>query len=241
MMLGIWEILFSGASTMYKIQQILLFALASLIVLFLALPFHEFSHAFIANKLGDPTARYQGRMKLNPLVHLDPWGSALILIFGFGYAKPVPINPRNFKNPKRGMALSALAGPVANLILTVIALILFNVICVIAAPGVKYPFAIPPYVRGATVVNVILQVVSYVININVCLAVFNILPVPPLDGSRLLTAFLPDRIYYRIMRYERYIQIVILALLFLGILLPVITFLSGLVLDGLSWLVNLPF
>ena len=198
------------------------------IVVFLTLPVHEFAHGFIADKLGDPTPRYQGRLTLNPIAHIDPIGAIGILLFGVGWAKPVGINASYFKNPKWGMALTALAGPVANVIMAFISLLLMNIL----------------YYFNSLSGGFYLLLVTffwYVSYINVYLSVFNFIPVPPFDGSRILFAFLPTKYYFSIMRYERYIFIGILVVLYLGILDYPISFISNSLLNGLSYIAALPF
>ena len=145
-----------------------------LIVLLTALPLHECAHAWVADKMGDHTARYQGRLTLNPLRHLDPMGAILMLVAGFGWAKPVPINPRTFKNPKQGMALSALAGPMSNLLLAFVSAILYKVF---AYAGIA--------ADGMWLLTSLADIFYLMMSLNVGLAVFNLLPIPPLDGSRL--------------------------------------------------------
>lgn len=174
------------------------------LVLFTALPVHECAHAWVASKLGDNTARYQGRITLNPAKHLDLFGSLAMLLVGFGWAKPVPINPRNFKNRKAGMAISSLAGPVSNLLLAYIALILEKVIFYL---GVSSNFS----------TLTIRTILEYVVILNIGLAIFNLLPIPPLDGSRIATLFLPTRTYFKIMQYEQYIYIGLILVIFSGI------------------------
>ena len=169
----------------------------------IALSFHEFSHAFAAHRLGDDTAKRAGRLSLNPLRHLDPIGAICMLLFRFGWAKPVPIDARNFKKPKRGMALSALAGPVSNLLLAFVGIFIFALVTphlsVEGENGVIY------YQRGAEWQLAVYLVLYSFYALNLALAVFNFLPIPPLDGSRIFLSFLPDRLYFRVMRYERVI------------------------------------
>ena len=196
-----------------------------LVVLLTALPFHEFAHAWAADKLGDPTARYQGRLTLNPFKHLDLMGSLLMLVAGFGWAKPVPINPRNFKNPKTGMALSAAAGPLSNLLLAYIGMILWNVVLYL-----QYPLG------GGFLLSSLADIFQLIVLLNLGLAVFNLIPIPPLDGSRLFTVFLPPRQYFQLMQYERYIQLALFAAIFLGLLDRPLAFVQSYVFDGLDFL-----
>ena len=166
------------------------------IVLF-SLTVHEVAHGFAAYKLGDPTAKSLGRLSLNPLKHLDPAGAICMLLFRFGWAKPVPINTRYFKKPRSGMALTALAGPVSNLLMSLVAFIISRYIYVLGGAALLSDSVTP------------LQLLCIFFDtfflMNLCLAVFNLIPVPPLDGSRILLVFLPDKLYFGIMRYEQYI------------------------------------
>ena len=179
------------------------------IVLF-SLTVHEVAHGFAAYKLGDPTAKSLGRLSLNPLKHLDPAGAICMLLFRFGWAKPVPINTRYFKKPRSGMALTALAGPVSNLLMSLIAFIITRYIYVFGGAALLSDSVTP------------LQLLCIFFDtfflMNLCLAVFNLIPVPPLDGSRILLVFLPDKLYFGIMRYERYIYLALLICLYLGVL-----------------------
>ena len=202
------------------------YILSSLGVIFLTLPIHEFAHGFAATKLGDPTPRYHGRLTLNPFAHIDYLGAACILLVGFGWAKPVGVNPTYFKHPKRDMALTALAGPVSNLIVALIALIICNIF---------------QYLLTGTVFLYIAIFFFYIASINISLAVFNLIPIPPLDGSRLLSALLPDKQYYALMRYERYIFFALLALIWLGVLDKPLGYLSNGVMWFLNMLASLPF
>ena len=197
------------------------------IALLTALPFHEFAHAWAANKMGDPTARWQGRMTLNPLKHLDPFGALLMLFCGIGWAKPVPINPYNFKNPKKGMALSALAGPLSNLFLAFVSAVCFKLLVIPAAfLGEGMLLDITDSLR-----NIFYTMIS----VNVGLAVFNLLPVPPLDGSRVLNLFLPQQTYFAIMRYERMIMIFMMFIIFSGMLDGPLSFVRSIVWQALDF------
>lgn len=181
------------------------YLLSVAVVVFLCTPVHEFAHAISAVKLGDPTPKYMGRTTLNPFAHIDNFGALLILLFGFGWAKPVQVNSLNFKNPKTGMALTALAGPVSNVLVALVFKILFSTLMTLGI--FSHGFGI-----------YFLLFLRYVIQINISLAVFNLIPIPPLDGSKLLAAILPDRIYYSLMQYERYFSFILLFLLVTDVL-----------------------
>lgn len=204
-------------------------------VILFSLSFHEYAHAWAANKMGDQTARNFGRLTLNPAKHLDPVGTLCMLFFGFGWAKPVPVNSRNFEKPKKGMALTAAAGPLSNLLLGFIGMFIFKIVAAV----------IPDTVSTTFQYNVIQYTVEFLytfITMNVYLAVFNLLPVPPLDGSRLLSIVLPDKYYFGIMKYERYISLVIIVLLYTGLLSKPLSYLASLIIYGFRWLIGLlPF
>lgn len=212
----------------FKIENIISGVIGSLIVIFLTLPVHEFAHGFVANKLGDPTARYQGRLTLNPLAHLDIIGSLCILLIGFGWAKPVPINSYYFKKPKRDIAITALAGPVSNLLMALIAALIRNVFIYLV--GFRFAF-----------VGYVVLTLHYVSLINISLATFNLIPIPPLDGSRIISAFLPNRIYYKLMQLERYSMWIILILAFTGLLDGPIYAVSNFFFNGINFVAKLPF
>ena len=183
-------------------------------ILLFCLPVHEFAHAWAANKLGDDTADQQGRLTLNPFVHLDIVGSIVLLFAGFGWAKPVPVDTRVFKHPRRDMALVAIAGPLSNIIMAAIMLAAVKVIMYTVHAGSPFPVA------GA------IQVLSTMLSINLVLACFNLLPVPPLDGSKFFGAIMPERYYFGMMRYERFVFPVLILLIFTQRLGPILRWMS---------------
>ena len=228
-MLVLFNLLQGGDMT-----QIVLTLLTTAFVVVAILPIHECAHAFVAHKLGDDTGKYNGRMTLNPMRHLDPIGALSLFLVGFGWAKPVPVNPSNFKNRKAGMALTALAGPVSNLIVAFIAVLLLRINFEIAMMNLDYYYG-----TLYTVIYTFLYLLSV---INIGLAVFNFLPIPPLDGSRILCFFLPDRVEEWFYRYQQIISIVFIALvLFTPVFDGILSFVQSYVFDGLLWVADLPF
>lgn len=201
-----------------SIVSLLYRTVVRLIVLLTALPFHEFAHAWTANKLGDPTAKYQGRLTLNPLKHLDPMGAVLMLVAGFGWAKPVPVNPNYFKNRKAGMAITAMAGPLSNLLLAFV--------CTIVYKALYYTGFVSAGHLGE-MLSSLASAFLLMVSLNVGLGVFNLIPIPPLDGSRILNLVLPERTYFQIMRYERIIMLALFAAIFIGLLDGPLSFVQG--------------
>ena len=179
---------------MFDIQGIILSAPA---ILF-GLTIHEFSHGWVAWRLGDPTAKMMGRLTLNPLKHLDPIGTIALFLFRFGWAKPVPIDPRNFQHPTRDMAISSLAGPAANLLTAATAGIILRVLFLFHVGGF------------------ITTLAMYFVLFNLILCFFNLIPIPPLDGSRLLYHLLPPNLAAGYARLERYGFIILMGVIFLG-------------------------
>ena len=210
----------------FNFWNIVVGILASFAVILLTMPIHEWAHGFIATKLGDPTPRYQGRLTLNPFAHIDYIGALAIIFLGVGWAKPVQINPRNFKNPKVGMAITALAGPVANIVMAFVMMLLSNVVYLL------------PLGNIASYIVLFFTSVAYT---NIFLAVFNLIPVPPFDGSRILNAVLPDKYYFKLMQYERYSMFIVLIIIATGILDKPLSFISGSIFDAINFVTVLPF
>ena len=188
----------------------------------LCITFHETCHGWVAYKLGDPTAKRMGRLTLNPIKHVDLAGLIMMALFRFGWAKPVPVDMRNFKNPKKGMALTALAGPASNVVLAYAAVVLYNM------TAFWYERS------GASALVYLAQFFIYVEIISAGLAVFNVFPIPPLDGSKVLFACLSDRAYDKLMHYERYGMGLLMVLLITGLIDTPL----GAMRDGLLQLLN---
>lgn len=179
-------------------------AVLRMAAIFLCLTVHETCHGLAAYALGDPTAKSMHRLSLNPLRHIDWLGLVMMFAAGFGWAKPVPVNPQYFKKPKQGMAVTALAGPVSNFLLALLAMLISKGIYLYApySPGMEAVF------------NFCLYTVA---PLSIGLGLFNLLPIPPLDGSKVVAVLLPDRAYVQLMRYERYGMLVLLLLSWLGL------------------------
>ena len=207
-------------------------------VILISLTVHEYCHGYAAYKCGDSTAKWHDRLSLNPMKHLDPIGTIMMLVFGFGFARPVPINTRNFKNYRRDLCIVSLAGPLSNVFLALIGLILhYTVYQIIFLMG-EDAFS----VMGSNFFMMWTTFIISFIHANATLAVFNLIPIPPLDGSRILSVILPDRISEFFDRYERYIMILVFILIWRGSLDGIITTLGGKLISLLDWVVTLiPF
>jgi Zn-dependent protease len=180
-------------------------------ILLIALPVHEFAHGWVAYKMGDPTAKYAGRLTLNPFKHLDLMGVIMMYVVGFGWAKPVPVNSVYFKDRRKGMILVSLAGPLSNLILGFLSMFLWGIFVKLVDVGLIAA-------NTAFMANLIINVQDFfqtLVIVNISLAVFNLFPIPPLDGSRLISSFIPEESYYRFARYEQYIGLAFLAIVVL--------------------------
>ena len=189
----------------------------------LSITVHETCHGLVAFWLGDDTAKRQGRLSLNPLRHVDLMGLVLMALARFGWAKPVPIDARRFRKPKLGMVLTALAGPVSNVLLAFFAMLVRAVW-----------LAVVPFEQMGTLFHLVRSILENIAVISAGLAVFNLFPIPPLDGSKVLFAVLPNRWYIQLMRYERYGMLLLMALLLLNVLDVPLLFLRGALLDGIS-------
>ena len=202
--------------------------LLSVVPALLCIVFHELCHGFVAYKLGDNTAKSAGRLSLNPFKHLDIVGLIAMMFLHVGWAKPVPVNMNSFKNPKRGMAITALAGPLSNILLAAVVLLL-------------YGFLYIPLLKLGDFGYVIIETLGRTAVFSCSLAVFNIFPIPPMDGSKVLFALLPDKAYYKLMEYERYGMLIVLLLVITGVIDPVLTYLVNALVSLLSPLMNLGF
>ena len=213
--------------------DILIGLCASAFVVFCTMPIHEYAHALVATKLGDDTPRLSGRLTLNPLAHIDIMGAVMILLVGFGYAKAVPVNPRNFKNPRAGMALTAAAGPASNLIMSVIFILLSNI-----------SFVIYCKTNDSIVARVAFLFFFYAAMINISLAVFNLIPIPPLDGSHVIITLFGKNIPPNILlNMQRYGYIILVVAVFVCNMLDFspVGIVSGWLQDGIYGLMKLIF
>lgn len=203
--------------------------LVSVIPALVCITLHELAHGFVAYKLGDPTAKEAGRLTLNPIKHIDIMGLIMMIVFRFGWAKPVPVDMRRFKNPKLGMAICAAAGPACNIILCAFLLLI-------------YGFIFLPLTRiGAEWALILLQTVEMTAYLSLALAVFNILPISPLDGSKVLFSFLKPQQYYKLMRYERFGILVIIVLMLTNILDNPLSAVTGWIYDRFFILAEMTF
>ena len=201
--------------------------LARIIVVFTAISVHELAHGFVAYKLGDPTAKYAGRLSLNPMSHFDPIGAICMVLFGFGWAKPVPVNPMYFRDRKRDNALVALAGPLSNILLAFASTIL---------TALYFCFVYRRFPNFVTDFIYLILVQLAVVNIG--FAVFNLIPFPPLDGSKILGAFLSYQNYNKLLMYERFGFPILMLLSFTGVLGRLLSIFTTPLYSGWMWLLG---
>lgn len=192
----------------------------SIIPALICITFHETCHGLTAYVMGDPTAKRAGRLSLNPIKHIDWMGLAMMVVFQFGWAKPVPVNMMNFKNPKRGMAVTALAGPLSNVVLCAVMLAIYGPLYILSAVG-----------YGGESLSVITRMAGTTAYLSMALAIFNLIPIPPLDGSKILYSVISDEKYMKLMYYERYGMILMLILVSTGILGTPLSFVTESVFD----------
>lgn len=214
------DVIFSG-----NLLSIVISLFSYLIVFVVSTPVHESAHALAAYWLGDDTAASQGRISLNPLAHFDLLGTIALFVLGIGWAKPVPVNTyrcRKVKYQKTAMALTAAAGPVSNILMALVFMVVYKLVLLLApATDVTFYLAL---------------VLNMVVSINISLGVFNLLPIPPFDGSRIFLSFLPSKYYFGIMKYEQTIMYVVMFLLFTGILNIPFGAISNLIYSGLDFI-----
>lgn len=209
---------------MYSYLLGLLLSLPGLVI---ALSFHEFAHGYAAYKMGDNTARYSGRLSMNPLHHMDPVGTICLLLFRFGWAKPVPINPYNFRDRRKGIIIVSLAGPFANFLLALVCAIIIAFLQKIT--------------HAPEIVTFLTLILYYSELLNIGLMVFNLIPIPPLDGSKVLLELLPYRYRDFFYRMERYSQFILILLIVSGVLNPVLSFMQASIGSLINSLVGLIF
>lgn len=212
-----------------NIVVILMSVLASLFLVFCVIPMHEYAHAWMAYKMGDKSIKLRGRLTMNPLAHIDPVGAVMIALIGFGWGRPTPVDERNFKDPRKGIALTALAGPVANLLL-----------------GFVLLFIATAFYTLSGIVETILGVAIYNFlyisaQITIYLAVLNLIPIPGFDGFSVLSVFLTDKQYYTVMANQQMISLVVIVLLFSGMLSKPLSLIADLIIQLFITISALPF
>ena len=235
---------------MFNILNQLPIILLGLPAILISLSVHEAAHGYAAYKLGDPTANNLGRLTLNPLKHIDPIGFIAMIFFRIGWANPVPVNSRFFKKPRRDMALTAAAGPISNLCLAIIFTILLRLVLIpleSITDGMFYQVGTTYYYDPSVVDNAafmplsILALMLFIgVSLNLNLMVFNLIPLPPLDGSRIAYIFLPTELYFKVMQYEKYIMIGFIVLMASGIISLPLEIVTGAFTDALNFITGMP-
>lgn len=220
-LIQIFELLFSGSKTQSDVITCVLSVFAVLVIIFVVFPIHECAHGAMAKVLGDDTAERQGRLTLNPLAHIDPFGALAMFICNIGWAKPTPVNIRNCTKvkPRTALALTSLAGPLANVLLGYVLMIVCKIVALNITSDVAYYVYIGLY---------------YTMEINIYLAVLNLIPVPPFDGYNILASFLPSKALYFMHRNSQIIYWIVFALLVFGVLSVPINYISS----GIIWLLD---
>ncbi len=221
--------IFSSILGMFNVESLLI-TLFTLPFLIFSLSVHEYAHGYIAMKMGDYTAKAHGRLTLNPIAHIDPLGLIALVLFKFGWAKPVPVNPYNFTNRKKGYILVSLAGPISNLILTVGFTVVYLLFLLLVPANILF--------SGNMAIYYVRQVFSYAMSINIVLAIFNLIPIPPLDGSKILEALLPYKYLIKVERFLNKGQFVIFILFIILMRIGILDGLFDFVLGGYFRLLN---
>ena len=214
--------------------DLMLMWLVRLMVIFLINPLHEFAHAFIAHKLGDDTAKREGRMTIDPLAHLDPFGAIFLMAFGFGWAKPVPVNPANFKHKNLDMMFVAIAGPLMNFLAAIAGIAALRMTGGFEVVDTQWWYC----ATDGSSQGYLYWMLYQFVDVNLLLCFFNLLPIPPLDGSRVLIYFLPPKAAVWFMRYSRVFYGVMFFLLITGVLSIPLSILELLTVRGLVWLAS---
>lgn len=201
----------------------------SLFIVLISITVHEYCHGYAALKMGDHTAESMGRLSMNPFSHIDPIGALCMIFFHFGWAKPVPINPNNFRNPKKGSVIVSIAGPLSNICLSLIGVLLYGILF-------RFKFGLSNMTFYSIFYNGFL---SQFVVLNLYFAIFNLIPIPPLDGAKILFALLPPRIYFKLINYERYSFIILIVLLYTGVIGFVLGYITMPILKSYDVIINL--
>ncbi len=211
-----------------NLQELITILIYSVPATILTMTLHEFAHSYVSYRLGDNTPKATGRLTLNPLKHIDPLGALCLAIFHFGWAKPVQVNPQAYKNPKKGMALTALAGPLMNFLITFFAMFGMGIIAKMGN-----------YSNSGIISNYLYILFYYIAILSTGLGIFNLIPFPPLDGSKVFGAILPEKIYFGYMKYERYGMLILFILLYSNLLDMPLNWLNETITNGMFSIVKI--